>query len=112
MMKKGGTCPLCNAPLLSTKLDVNFQHQVNSLPVFCSKRNKGCNWKGKLEELDLHALLCSKVRILQKLEMMFYYPVLTICQCCICLLQWVPVNIIPAVHPKMKSTEVQTLGAL
>jgi ankyrin repeat protein len=60
MMKKGGTCPLCNAPLLSTKLDVNFQHQVNSLPVFCSKRNKGCNWKGKLEELDLHALLCSK----------------------------------------------------
>ena len=61
IQKEGEACPLCGTPTLAAKLDRNFQHQVNSLWVFCPKKSKGCGWRGKIDDLDLHSLACSKV---------------------------------------------------
>ena len=53
-------CPLCKAVDWSTIWDKRFQREVKSLHVFCSNKNRGCEWQAELFSLDYHLQSCTK----------------------------------------------------
>ena len=50
----GHPCPLCQQPF-DTMLDKQFQRKVLDLRVFCPAKEKGCDWKGELRDLEAHS---------------------------------------------------------
>lgn len=57
---KNDKCPLCKCEVLKTMLDLNFQKQVQELPVFCSNRARGCGWVAELSRFESHMESCLK----------------------------------------------------
>ena len=51
-------CPLCKAPVWRTILNKHFQRQVMALQVFCHHEHNGCDWQGKLSDLECHVKSC------------------------------------------------------
>uniref|UniRef100_A0A1X7VAS0 RING-type domain-containing protein n=1 Tax=Amphimedon queenslandica TaxID=400682 RepID=A0A1X7VAS0_AMPQE len=47
-------CPYCNNKIMRTFLDLNRQHMMQSLMVYCNYKKEGCKWSGRLEELSTH----------------------------------------------------------
>ena len=46
-------CPVCKQDFVSL-LDRDYQRRVLNLKVVCLKKNDGCQWEGKLHDLDPH----------------------------------------------------------
>ena len=49
--KQGQPCPTCGKRMYE---HVKNQKQINCLRVYCSMKEKGCDWSGTLEQLDTH----------------------------------------------------------
>ncbi len=52
--KYGKRCPLCNGEGFSLTYNRAYDMTLKQLEVYCTHRNAGCGWKGKLESLDEH----------------------------------------------------------
>ena len=57
--KERGNCPLCRASQWETEIDEEFQHKVQALNVFCAHVDRGCQWKGMVQDFDIHVASCS-----------------------------------------------------
>ena len=47
-------CPLCNLTDFTFMRDYGLERYLKEQEVWCSKRNDGCEWKGKLGEYEQH----------------------------------------------------------
>ena len=47
-------CPYCGVAEFTVLLDKNYQRKVLALRVHCTLKDRGCQWTGKLEQLDAH----------------------------------------------------------
>ena len=52
--QKGEPCPACGEEKLAIMKPVKHLKQMEHLQVFCSMKERGCNWSGTLGELDTH----------------------------------------------------------
>ncbi len=52
--EEGKPCPACGIESFTTVVLLKHQKQIESLQVYCSKKLKGCEWRGSLGELDTH----------------------------------------------------------
>ena len=50
---KGRVCPMCGASF-SMMADKRLQRELYQREVYCSNREDGCEWRGKLSQLDAH----------------------------------------------------------
>ena len=55
-----GACPFCNESVWRTMLNKKFQRKINTLLVFCRHKEKGCEWKGELSQLEQHIASCPR----------------------------------------------------
>ena len=54
IQQKGVPCPACGRKAFTTLEQVKFQHRIRSLQVYCSMKERGCDWTGTLDNLDAH----------------------------------------------------------
>lgn len=55
LVKTGGkNCPLCNTPDFSFMIEQSLDRTLKDLDIACSFKAKGCEWSGKLRELEHH----------------------------------------------------------
>ena len=47
-------CPLCNSAFSTTMADRRLQRTLNSLEVYCSFKEAGCEWKGEMGAVSEH----------------------------------------------------------
>ena len=47
-------CPLCKGSFATSILDRHLQRTINSLQVYCSLKEAGCEWVGELKDLSQH----------------------------------------------------------
>ena len=52
--KEGKPCPVCGEKDYNIVGRVNTQKRINCLQVYCSMKERGCDWSGTLEQLDIH----------------------------------------------------------
>ena len=52
--KEKKPCPLCNVPDFTFMRERGLERSLKELEVWCSYREEGCEWKGKLGELEEH----------------------------------------------------------
>ena len=52
--KEGKPCPACGEKNFTTFEQIRSQKQIVSLRVYCSMKERGCDWSGTLEQLDTH----------------------------------------------------------
>ena len=52
--KEGKPCPVCGEKEYNIVGRVNTQKRINCLQVYCSVKERGCDWSGTLEQLDTH----------------------------------------------------------
>ena len=52
--KENKPCPACGAKNFTTLEQIKNQKQIASLRVYCSMKERGCDWSGTLEQLDTH----------------------------------------------------------
>ena len=52
--KEGKPCPACGEKNFTTFEQIKSQKQIASLRVYCSMKERGCDWSGTLEQLDTH----------------------------------------------------------
>ena len=58
LQKRKRPCPLCNSKF-STLPDKQLQRILNEKQVYCTNKESGCPWRGKLVELEDHSGWCS-----------------------------------------------------
>ena len=51
---QGKPCPACEKEAFTTVELMKYQKKVNQLQVYCSMKERGCDWSGTLEQLDTH----------------------------------------------------------
>ena len=54
LKEQGKPCPECGEKDLTTFEHVKNQKRINCLQVYCSMKERGCDWSGTLEQLDTH----------------------------------------------------------
>ena len=54
LLRDSKPCPGCEAVPFSAILDKNYQRKILALRVHCTMKDRGCQWTGKLEQLDAH----------------------------------------------------------
>ena len=54
IQSQGKKCPLCSQPFTTSVRDKQLQRTLNSLQVFCSHKEAGCDWVGELGSLPQH----------------------------------------------------------
>ena len=54
---EGKPCPLCNGPFTTSIPDRRLNRTLNSLQVYCSYKELGCEWVGELGKLTQHISL-------------------------------------------------------
>ncbi len=59
---EGTPCPLCGRRLSAVK-NRSLNNEVEALEAYCCFKDRGCNWKGKLDGYDKHASACDYSRI-------------------------------------------------
>ena len=47
-------CQSCEAAEFSTSLNIKYQRRILALEVCCLVKDRGCEWSGKLEDLEAH----------------------------------------------------------
>ena len=47
-------CPTCGQQNFTTFQHVKYQQGIKGLQVYCSMKERGCDWSGTLEQLDCH----------------------------------------------------------
>ena len=52
--KEGKPCPACGEKDYNIVGHVKSQKRINCLQVYCSMKERGCDWSGTLEQLDTH----------------------------------------------------------
>ena len=52
--EQGNPCPACGEKNFTTFEQVKNQKRINCLRVYCSMKERGCDWSGTLEQLDTH----------------------------------------------------------
>ena len=52
--RAGKSCPLCNAAQFSFMREQSLDRALLDFDVFCSAREEGCEWTGKLRDFELH----------------------------------------------------------
>ena len=52
--KENKPCPACGEKNFTTFEQIKNQKQIASLRVYCSMKERGCDWSGTLEQLDTH----------------------------------------------------------
>ena len=52
--EQGKPCPECGKTNFTTFEHVKNQRRINCLRVYCSMKERGCDWSGTLEQLDTH----------------------------------------------------------
>ena len=52
--KEGKPCPSCGEKDYNSFGQIKSQKQINILQVYCSMKERGCDWNGTLEQLDTH----------------------------------------------------------
>ena len=52
--KQGKPCPACGEKEYTTLQQIKYQKRINCLQVYCSMKERGCDWSGTLEQLDTH----------------------------------------------------------
>ena len=52
--KEGKPCPVCGEKDYNIVGQVKSQKRINCLQVYCSMKERGCDWSGTLEQLDTH----------------------------------------------------------
>ena len=52
--EQGNPCPACGEKNFTTFEQVKSQKRINCLRVYCSMKERGCDWSGTLEQLDTH----------------------------------------------------------
>ena len=57
-MFQGNECPLCKKKNFTAQPNKYFGDRVRSLDVFCEHKEKGCEWKGKVSDLQHHMETC------------------------------------------------------
>ena len=55
---QGNECPLCKKKNFTAQPNKYFGDRVRSLDVFCEHKEKGCEWKGKVSDLQHHMETC------------------------------------------------------
>ena len=58
LQREKRTCPFCREPKWSTKLNEEFEREVQELCVFCPHVDHGCKWEGQLQMFDRHVRSC------------------------------------------------------
>ena len=53
-LEQGKPCPECGKTNFTTFEHVKNQRRINCLQVYCSMKERGCDWSGTLEQLDTH----------------------------------------------------------
>ena len=53
-LQEGKPCPVCGGKNFTTQQQVKYQKMVRNLLVYCSLKERGCDWKGPLEKFDAH----------------------------------------------------------
>ena len=48
------SCPVCGEKDFNTFEQVKNRRRINCLQVYCSMKERGCDWSGTLEQLDTH----------------------------------------------------------
>ena len=54
IQEQGKPCPACEQEAFTTVELMKYQKKVNQLQVYCSLKERGCDWSGTLEQLDTH----------------------------------------------------------
>ena len=54
LKEQGKPCPECGEKDFTTFEHVKNQKRINCLQVYCSMKERGCDWSGTLEQLDTH----------------------------------------------------------
>ena len=54
IQKQGESCPACGEKEYTTLQHIKYQKRINCLQVYCSMKERGCDWSGTLEQLDTH----------------------------------------------------------
>ena len=49
-----GSCPMCKEKEYQSFIDKKCSRIINGLEVYCSNKEKGCQWKGELKNLPVH----------------------------------------------------------
>uniref|UniRef100_A0A1X7T4C9 RING-type domain-containing protein n=1 Tax=Amphimedon queenslandica TaxID=400682 RepID=A0A1X7T4C9_AMPQE len=49
-----GSCPLCQEEEYQSFVDKKCSRIINGLEVYCSNKEKGCEWKGELKNMSTH----------------------------------------------------------
>ena len=52
--KQGNPCPVCGEKDYNIVGQVKNQKRINCLLIYCSMKERGCNWSGTLEQLGTH----------------------------------------------------------
>jgi len=52
-------CPSCQQPIARDKIvnDKGLQKEIQSLDVYCSNKDKGCDWQGTLKDFLVNRFL-------------------------------------------------------
>ena len=61
IQEQGKPCPACKKEAFTTVELMKYQKKVNQLQVYCSMKERGCDWSGTLERLDAHQDNCQYV---------------------------------------------------
>jgi TNF receptor-associated factor 4 len=58
-------CPSCQQPIAKDKIvnDKNLQKEIQNLEVYCTNKDKGCDWDGTLREFQVHMETCGFIVI-------------------------------------------------
>ena len=54
IQEEGKPCPLCDEKDFTLFEQVKNQRRINCLQVYCSMKERGCDWSGTLEQMDTH----------------------------------------------------------
>ena len=49
-----GSCPMCKEEEYQSFIDKKCSRIINGLEVYCSNKEKGCQWKGELKNMSTH----------------------------------------------------------
>ena len=54
IQEQGEPCPECGTQQFTVLSHVKNQKQINLLKLYCSMKERGCDWSGTLDQLDTH----------------------------------------------------------
>ncbi|CAF0991009.1 unnamed protein product [Rotaria sp. Silwood1] len=63
IMRAAPRCPSCQQPISRDRIvnDKILQKEIQSLNIYCSNQDKGCDWKGILKDFSAHVETCGFV---------------------------------------------------